>query len=90
MALHGMVSTLVLVSLMSFGGCDRKPLKPPSPPEPPRPKMSPDGYRQSLLGNAILSNALLSYKVQCNEQRASIRICRIPAQVRTNREALGT
>ena len=80
----------VLTSLLALGGCDRKPNKPPSFPELPRPKMSSDGYRQSLLGNAILSNALLSYKVQCIEQRASIRICRIPSQIRTSRDALGT
>ena len=81
---------LLFTSLLTLVGCDRKPTKAPSSPEPPRPKMSPDGYRQSLLGNAVLTNALLSYKVQCNEPRASIRICRIPAQVHTNREALGT
>lgn len=81
---------VLLLSLLALIGCDRKPLKPPSSSEPPRPKMSPDGYRQSLLGNAVLTNALLSYKVQCNAQRASIRICRIPTQVRTQREALDT
>lgn len=80
----------LFLSLLTLGGCDPRPARPPTIPEPPRPKLSSDGYPKSLLGNAILSNALLSFKVQCNEQRASIRICRIPPQVHTNRQSLDT
>lgn len=85
-----LLASALLTTLLALGGCDHKPAKLPSSPEPPRPKVSARGDRQSLFGNAILSNALLSYQVQCNEQRASIRICRIPTQVRAKREARHT
>ncbi len=75
--------------LVLAAGCDRKPARPPTSPQPPRPQMAPDGHLKSLLGNAVLSNALLSYKVQCNEQAASIRICHIPPQA-AQRHAAGS
>jgi hypothetical protein len=77
----------LVVCLGSLAACDRAPRQPPTTPKPPQPRMSAGGYPKSLLGNAILSSALLRYQVQCNTQKESVRICRIPQSGAPYRDA---
>ncbi|MBC7514805.1 MAG: hypothetical protein H7234_10300 [Herminiimonas sp.] len=69
-------------------GCSRKPARGPTSPQPPRPQIAPDGQLKSLLGNAVLSNALLSYKLQCTEPTANVRVCHAPPEI-AQRHAIG-
>jgi hypothetical protein len=75
------------VCLGSLAACDRTSRQPPTTPKPPQPRMPAGGYPKSLLGNAILSSALLRYQVQCNTQKESVRICRIPQSGAPYRDA---
>lgn len=76
-----------LACAVQLCGCEPKPARPPTSPQPPRPQVAPDGYPRSLLGNATLSSALLSYKVQCNRHGASIRICKIQREAAQHPDA---
>lgn len=79
---------LVLSCCLAFAaGCSRKPVKPTSP-QPPRPQVAADGQLKSLLGNAVLSNALLSYKMQCTEPTLGARVCHMPPEM-AQRHAVG-
>ena len=82
--------SVILICLVTMAGCERKPTRLPSAPQPPRPQVEPRGYPKSLLGNATLSSALLSYTVQCNRKGASVRICKAPAEMTLRQGAADT
>lgn len=77
----------MVACIAGISGCDRTSRRPPTAPKPPQPQISPEGYPKSLLGNAILSSALLRYQVQCNTQKESVRVCRIPQSGAPYRDA---
>ena len=62
--------------LLVAAGCDRDPRRPPTGLRPPQPHMSADGFPKSLLGNAILSSALLRYQAHCNMPGHGAPVCR--------------
>ena len=77
---YGRLLLVLTVCLTFAAGCSRTPAKPPTSPQPPRPQMSSDGQLKSLLGNAVLSNALLSFKMQCSARTTGVRICTVPPE----------